>query len=48
MSAQIKVAVLGAAGRMGAEAVKAVSEASDMELVASLGRGDELSQILEA
>jgi len=48
MSAQIKVAVLGAAGRMGSEAVKAVTEAADMELVASLGRGDDLSQILEA
>ncbi|WP_313811709.1 4-hydroxy-tetrahydrodipicolinate reductase [Glutamicibacter sp.] len=48
MSAQIKVAVLGAAGRMGSEAVKAVSEAADMELVASLGRGDDLQQIIEA
>ena len=48
MSAQIKVAVLGAAGRMGSEAVKAVTEAADMELVASLGRGDDLSQILQA
>ncbi|MFY9677642.1 MAG: 4-hydroxy-tetrahydrodipicolinate reductase, partial [Glutamicibacter protophormiae] len=38
MSAQIKVAVLGAAGRMGSEAVKAVADAADMELVASLGR----------
>ncbi|WP_404290108.1 4-hydroxy-tetrahydrodipicolinate reductase [Glutamicibacter arilaitensis] len=47
MSVQIKVAVLGAAGRMGAEAVKAVSEASDMELVASLGRGADLKEILE-
>ncbi|MGO3527798.1 4-hydroxy-tetrahydrodipicolinate reductase [Glutamicibacter arilaitensis] len=48
MSAQIKVAVLGAAGRMGSEAVKAVTEAADMELVAELGRGDDLSQILES
>ncbi|MGP9785474.1 4-hydroxy-tetrahydrodipicolinate reductase [Glutamicibacter sp. 287] len=48
MSAQIKVAVLGAAGRMGAEAVKAVSEAADMDLVASLGRGADLKEILEA
>ena len=47
MSAQIKVAVLGAAGRMGSEAAKAVTEAADMELVTSLGRGDDLSQILE-
>ena len=48
MSAQIKVAVLGAAGRMGEEAVKAVSVAADMELVASLGRGADLNEILEA
>ncbi|GAA1415535.1 4-hydroxy-tetrahydrodipicolinate reductase [Glutamicibacter uratoxydans] len=48
MSAQIKVAVLGAAGRMGSEAVKAVTEAADMELVASLGRGDDLQQIIDA
>lgn len=48
MSAQIKVAVLGAAGRMGEEAVKAVSAADDMELVASLGRGADLNEILEA
>lgn len=48
MSAQIKVAVLGAAGRMGSEAVKAVTEAADMELVAELGRGDDLSQVLES
>ena len=48
MSAQIKVAVLGAAGRMGSEAVKAVADAEDMELVASLGRGDDLQQIIDA
>lgn len=48
MSAQIKVAVLGAAGRMGSEAVKAVADAADMELVASLGRGDDLQQIIDA
>ncbi|MFJ2619109.1 4-hydroxy-tetrahydrodipicolinate reductase [Glutamicibacter sp. NPDC087344] len=48
MSAQIKVAVLGAAGRMGLEAVKAVTDAKDMELVASLGRGDDLQLIIDA
>lgn len=48
MNAQIKVAVLGAAGRMGSEAVKAVTDAADMELVASLGRGDDLQQIIDA
>ena len=48
MSAQIRVAVIGANGRMGAEAVKAVEAAADMELVAALGRGDELPSILAA
>jgi 4-hydroxy-tetrahydrodipicolinate reductase len=48
MSAPLKVAVLGASGRMGAEAVKAVTAAADMELVAALGRGDKLETILEA
>lgn len=33
---------------MGAEAVKAVDSATDMELVAALGRGDELRAILDA
>lgn len=48
MSAPLKVAVLGASGRMGAEAVKAVTAAADMELVAALGRRDKLEAILEA
>ncbi|MEU3332326.1 4-hydroxy-tetrahydrodipicolinate reductase [Glutamicibacter creatinolyticus] len=48
MSAQIKVAVLGAGGRMGSEAVTAVKAAEDMELVAALGRNDELSAVLDA
>lgn len=48
MSAPLKVAVIGASGRMGAEAVKAVGSATDMELVAALGRGDKLESILEA
>lgn len=39
------VAVLGANGRMGAEAVKAVEAAPDMKLVAALGRGDSLDQV---
>ena len=38
----IKVGVLGARGRMGAEVVKAVTEAPDLELVASLDLGDSL------
>mgnify|MGYP000352445579 CR=1 FL=1 len=32
----IKVGVLGARGRMGAEVVKAVTDAKDLELVAAL------------
>ena len=42
------VAVLGANGRMGAEAVKAINAAADMELVAALGRGDSLDRIADA
>ncbi len=45
--AQIRAAVLGARGRMGSEAVKAVEAAPDMELVAAHGRGDSLDQVLE-
>lgn len=40
-----KVAVLGAAGRMGSEAVRAVNTAEDMDLVAALGRGDDLQEL---
>lgn len=36
---KLRVAVLGAGGRMGSEAVRAVGAAEDMELVAALGRG---------
>ena len=42
----IKVGVLGARGRMGAEVVKAVTEASDLELVAALDLGDDIQQLL--
>ncbi|WP_344683589.1 MULTISPECIES: 4-hydroxy-tetrahydrodipicolinate reductase [Actinomycetes] len=45
---EMRVAVLGARGRMGTEAVKAVDGADDMELVAQLGRGDALEEIREA
>ena len=47
-NAEIRVAVLGANGRMGSEAVTAVENAPDMELVAAQGRSDELSEILTA
>jgi 4-hydroxy-tetrahydrodipicolinate reductase len=39
---KIKVAILGAKGRMGTESVKAISAADDLELVASLDLGDSL------
>lgn len=48
MTEQLAVAVLGANGRMGAEAVKAVEAAADMKLVAALGRGDSLAELVNA
>ena len=42
----IKVAVIGARGRMGSEVVKAVNEAKDLELVAQLDLGDSLDTLL--
>ena len=47
MSKIWKVAVVGAAGRMGSEAVKAVNTAEDMDLVAALGNGDSLDLLVE-
>ena len=46
MTEQLAVAVLGANGRMGAEAVKAVEAAADLKLVAALGRNDPLDTLL--
>ena len=48
MNEQIKVAVLGRNGRMGSEAVKAITDAPDTELVAALGRGDDLQQLVSS
>ncbi|TLQ43342.1 4-hydroxy-tetrahydrodipicolinate reductase [Streptomyces marianii] len=45
---KLRVAVLGAKGRIGSEAVRAVEAADDMELVAALGRGDRLETLVEA
>lgn len=45
---KLRVAVLGAKGRIGAEAVRAVEAAEDMELVAALGRGDSLETLAES
>ena len=42
----IKVGVLGARGRMGSEVVKAVTDASDCELVAALDQGDSLDALV--
>lgn len=39
---KLRVAVLGAKGRIGSEAVTAIEAADDLELVAALGRGDQL------
>ncbi|WP_326652989.1 MULTISPECIES: 4-hydroxy-tetrahydrodipicolinate reductase [unclassified Streptomyces] len=45
---KLRVAVLGAKGRIGSEAVRAVEAADDMELVAELGRGDKLEALVES
>ena len=42
----IKVGVLGAKGRMGSEAVKAISAANDLEVVAQIDLGDSLDQLI--
>ncbi|MFJ4922737.1 4-hydroxy-tetrahydrodipicolinate reductase [Streptomyces sp. NPDC088725] len=44
---KLRVAVLGAKGRIGSEAVRAVEAADDLELVAALGRGDKLETLVE-
>ena len=44
----IKVGVLGARGRMGAEVVKAVEAATDLQLVAALDLGDSIESLLPA
>ncbi|MCQ4043688.1 4-hydroxy-tetrahydrodipicolinate reductase [Streptantibioticus rubrisoli] len=48
MSSKLRVAVIGAGGRIGSEAVRAVQAADDMELVAALGRGDSLETLTAA
>ncbi|MCU1573069.1 MAG: dihydrodipicolinate reductase [Micrococcaceae bacterium] len=48
MSNNVRVAVLGATGRMGREAVKAVQAAPDLDLVASLGSKDSLDTLVSA
>ncbi len=46
--AATRVAVLGARGRMGSEAVTAVENAPDLDLVAALNREDALAEVLTA
>ncbi|AEE45677.1 4-hydroxy-tetrahydrodipicolinate reductase [Cellulomonas fimi] len=48
MSDAIRVAVLGAAGRMGATVVRAVEAAPDLELVAAVDAGDDLAAVTDA
>lgn len=45
---KLRVAVIGAKGRIGSEAVRAVEAADDLDLVAALGRGDDLGALTEA
>jgi 4-hydroxy-tetrahydrodipicolinate reductase len=44
----IKVGVLGAKGRMGAEVVRAVKDADGLELVAALDLGDSLDELVKS
>ncbi|WP_433340438.1 4-hydroxy-tetrahydrodipicolinate reductase [Streptomyces sp. CA-253872] len=45
---KLRVAVIGARGRIGSEAVRAVEAADDLELVAAIGREDPLTALTEA
>ena len=45
---KLRVSVLGASGRMGSEAVRAVQAADDMELAATVERNDPLDILTEA
>lgn len=48
MNQEIPVAVLGAGGRMGSEAVRAIEAADGLTLVAALGSGDPLDTLVSA
>lgn len=48
MTDPLPVAVLGARGRMGSAAVRAVQDAPDLDLVAAIGRGDDRDDALGA
>ncbi len=45
---RIRVAVIGARGRMGSEACRAVEAADDLSLVAAVGSGDALDDVVSA
>jgi 4-hydroxy-tetrahydrodipicolinate reductase len=44
----IRVGVIGAQGRMGAEVVRAVEAAPDLDFVAGVDQGDDLQQLIDA
>ncbi|QHT55420.1 4-hydroxy-tetrahydrodipicolinate reductase [Cellulomonas sp. H30R-01] len=48
MSEPIRVAVLGAAGRMGSTVVRAVDDAPDLELAVALDAGGDLAAVVDA
>ena len=48
MSDVTRVAVIGAAGRMGAEVCRAVNAAADLELVGTFDQGDDLGDLAGA
>lgn len=48
MTELLPVAVLGARGRMGSEAVRAIGAAPDLDLVAALGSSDPLESLVSA
>lgn len=48
MSEPIRVAILGAAGRMGSTVVRAVDEAPDLELAVVIDAGGDLSAVVDA
>ena len=47
MTTPLRVAVLGAKGRIGSEAARSIEAAADLDLVAALGRGDKLEALTE-
>ena len=48
MTVMMKVAVLGARGRMGAEVVKAIQDSTDLQVVAEIDLGDSLDMVISS